>query len=149
MPRTDPPDAGLRCPSARCEPGAVLLGIVGADGRVGYITPELRIDDTFVSQAHEGRVPEKRFRFSQACVAERCVQWTGSRCGVIDRVMQEVAHLPASDADDPALPKCSIRPACRWFAQSGPAACRVCPLVITDLREPVTSIPGDDSREER
>src|SRR5437763_115569 len=32
-----------------------------------------------------------------------------------------------------ALPRCGIRPRCRWFAQNGRAACEVCPLVVTDL----------------
>jgi hypothetical protein len=30
------------------------------------------------------------------------------------------------------LPECSIRPHCRWHLQSGDAACRACPEVITD-----------------
>jgi hypothetical protein len=30
------------------------------------------------------------------------------------------------------LPECSIRPQCRWHLQSGDAACRACPEVVTD-----------------
>ena len=37
----------LTCPSAPCEPGATLLGLVGEDGRVGYLTPAIRIDRDF------------------------------------------------------------------------------------------------------
>ncbi len=39
---------GGTCPGAACEPGAILLGVVGADGRVAHMAPELRIDAAFV-----------------------------------------------------------------------------------------------------
>lgn len=122
------------CPSARCEEGAILIGIVGENGVVGYITPQMKVDSDFVHQAHMGRVPEKRFRFSQPCIESGCRQWTGSRCGVIDRVLKVAEEANATDASTAALPKCSIRPRCRWFAQVGSRACAVCPLVITDVR---------------
>ena len=120
----------LTCPSARCEPGATLLGVVEADGTVGYITPRLTVDEAFVEQASRGRAPEKRFRFAGACVESGCAQWTGSRCGVIDRVLE--GGLLDDGAKARALPHCSIRSSCRWFEQSGAEACGVCPLVITD-----------------
>ena len=122
----------LSCPSARCEPGATLLGVVQADGTVGYITPGLTIDDDFVATARQGRAPEKRFRFAGACVESGCKQWTGTRCGVIDRVLEADLEPAEPVAGRSSLPHCSIRSACRWFAQSGADACRVCPLVITD-----------------
>ena len=124
----------ILCPSARCEPGAILLGVVGGDGLVGFITPELVVDEDFVEEAHKGRVPEKRFRFSQPCATTACEHWTGSRCGVIDGVMEEVSERRIPLPAEGSLPKCSIRPRCRWFAQLGRDACTVCPLVITDLR---------------
>jgi hypothetical protein len=124
--------AACTCPSAPCESGATLLGVVGSQGRVGYLTPPLTIDDDFVATARRGRSPEKRFRFAAPCVEERCAQWTGSRCGVIDAVIAN--PLPRPDDEAGGLPRCSIRSACRWFAQSGTDACRVCPLVITDCR---------------
>lgn len=124
-----------RSPSARCEEGAILVGIVGENGVVGYITPQIKIDNDFVRQAHVGRAPEKRFRFSQPCIKSGCRQWTGSRCGVIDRVLGVVEETNvSSDAPIGVLPKCSIRPQCRWFAQVGRRACTVCPFVVTDLR---------------
>jgi hypothetical protein len=135
-----PDDAPERsCPSARCEPGATLLGIVNGDGTVGYITPPLQIDDQFVQRVKQGRDPEKRFRFAGTCVEGGCKQWTGSRCGVIDRVLA-AGVAPAAPAGEDAgarasLPQCAIRSTCRWFAQSGADACRVCPLIATDLTE--------------
>jgi hypothetical protein len=117
--------AGALCPSARCEDGAILLGIVAGDGRVAYLTPEVRIDQDFVERARQGRSPEKRFRFAQPCAEGACGHWTGSRCGLVENV---VAEQPA--AAEPTLPRCSIRRKCRWFAQRGREACSACPLVI-------------------
>ena len=121
---------GKLCPSARCAPGATLLGIVGPRGVVGYVRPAIEVDEAFVEIAEQGRTPEKRFRFASTCVEDGCVQWTGSRCGVIDEVLdlQEQGSLPAADE----LPACTIRRDCRWYAQSGRRACSVCPFVVTN-----------------
>lgn len=124
------PGPGLTCPSSRCEPGATLLGVVNADGTVGYISPALTIDEDFVATARRGRTPESRFRFAGPCVESGCRQWTGSSCGVIERVLE--ADLAEAAPDRGSLPHCSIRSSCRWFAQEGAAACAVCPLVITE-----------------
>lgn len=118
------------CPSGRCEDGAMLLGIVQSDGRVGYLGAPIEIDQEFVAKASAGRTPERRFRFGTRCLRSGCRQWTGSRCGVIDEV---VAMVPEEEKVA-ALPACGIRPQCRWFGQRGAEACAVCPLVITDTR---------------
>jgi hypothetical protein len=126
------------CPSAPCAPGATLLGIVNAGGSVGYVSTPLQIDDDFVRTAKQGRDPERRFRFANTCVESGCKQWTGSRCGVIDRVLADGDRAEAA-----ALPHCAIRSTCRWFAQSGAAACGACPLVVTDRTDPGQSASSD------
>jgi len=109
------------------------VGVVMSDGRLAYATDRIEIDEEFARRAREGRSPERRFRFASPCVRGACSQWTGTRCGVIDSVLQA---LPTSDARfEGELPRCSIRPQCRWFSQTGAAACAVCPLVITDLSD--------------
>ena len=133
-------DPERTCPSARAQEGAILLGVVGPDGRVGYISPAVRIDDRFVETARRQGSPEQRFRFAGTCVECRCKQWDNGRCGVIDTVLE--AKAAAVDPPEPeSLPRCGIRPSCRWFHQTGPAACAVCPFVITDsdaaARQPV------------
>lgn len=119
-----------RCPSAKCREGAELLGIVRSDGTIAYLGRRTTLDEQFVRIAATGRAPEKRFRFSDLCVEERCAQWAGGRCGIIDDVIQRLTPVPLGGP----LPRCSIRATCRWFGQSGPRACAVCPFVITDLR---------------
>jgi hypothetical protein len=106
--------------------------LVDSSGKVGYLTPAMTIDEGFVARARRSGSPEKRFRFAAPCVEARCEQWTGSRCGVIDRVL-EVEELDRTPQRQ-ALPRCAIRGSCRWYAQVGAEACTVCPLVITDCR---------------
>jgi hypothetical protein len=116
------------CPSSRCAPGAVLLGIVDADGHVGYVSPRLTVDAAFVEAAHRGRMPEKRFRFASPCIEGGCRHWDGERCAVADA---------AADSSTPSaarLPACSIRPDCLWFAQRGVDACAACSYVVTEPR---------------
>ncbi len=129
MDRIDPPN--VLCPSARLNEGAILVGIVTADGTVAFAADRLVVNRDFVANARQGRSPEKRFRFADLCVKSACRQWSTDRCGVIDQV---VAGIPVN-LRSPGLPQCSIRPQCRWFSQSGADACRVCSLVVTDCLE--------------
>lgn len=124
-----PEKSPVMCPSARCQKGAVLLGVVGSDGTVSFIPEKMVINDEFVQIAREGRTPEKRFRFAGKCVENACKQWAGHECGVIDEVLKSV-DVSGESVD---LPNCSIRPQCRWYQQRGASACSVCPFVITDL----------------
>ena len=119
------------CPSYTCQPGAILLGIVMRDGRVAFSGDRLVVNEEFVQIAREGRTPEKRFRFGGQCVQNGCRQWTGKRCGVIDKITETAD----TDVGNAALPECSIRSECRWFYQSGAEACAVCPEIVTDSRE--------------
>lgn len=119
------------CPSYSCQSGAILLGIVMRDGRVAFSSDRIVVNEEFVQIARAGRTPEKRFRFGGQCVQNGCNQWTGKRCGVIDKVTETVNM----DVESAALPECSIRSECRWFYQSGAAACAACPEIITDSRE--------------
>lgn len=125
----------ILCPSSPCKEGAVLLGIVLADGSVAFATDRIVVDKGFVQNAtREGsNPPETRFRFSSPCAQGACRQWTGSRCGVIDSVMADV-QTAGYHADATSLPACSIRQDCRWFQQTGAEACAVCDIVVTDTR---------------
>ncbi|HEU4706448.1 MAG TPA: hypothetical protein VFS64_04610 [Solirubrobacterales bacterium] len=117
------------CPSAPCEPGAILLGVVRRDRRVGYVSSPVRIDEDFVARVEAEGDVAKRFRFASPCFESHCVHWHDGRCEVSDAV---AAHPEPDRGADEVLPHCSIRPHCRWHRQSGSAACRSCPLVITD-----------------
>lgn len=117
----------LLCPSARCEPGATLLGMVRSDCTVGHLPQTYIVDEEFAQAANADGLAETRFRFASACVKGNCSQWNGSGCGVVARAANELALKQS-----PVMPNCSIRPQCRWFAERADAACRVCHFVVTD-----------------
>ncbi len=128
----DPTSGDRTCPSARCAPGNRLIGVRGPDGRIAAVRTPLPVTEDFVAAASEHGPPEARMRFAGRCATSGCAQWTGSRCGVIDRVM---AHLDALKVPlDPGLPPCAIRATCRWFDQTGSTACAGCSYVVTDTR---------------
>jgi hypothetical protein len=125
----EPGAEGLSCPSARCEPGSSLIAVLGPEGRLAHVTPELPVDEEFVARASRHGPPEARMRFTSPCVEARCVQWTGSGCGVIE----DVIAADLSTGEERRLPRCAIRATCRWYHQEGADACRVCPLILTDV----------------
>lgn len=137
-----PPAPPKLCPSARCEPGAILLGMIGNDDQVAYVTPAIPITERFVEIAQAKGTPERRFRFAQPCACGDCKYWAAERCQVADHMVE---HLEPAVVDH--LPKCAIRPDCRWFDQSGVAACQICPLVVRDLPAAATPREAREARE--
>jgi hypothetical protein len=117
------------CPSTTLEHGEQLIGVVGPDERVHFVSPPLRIDEDFRSASRRSGDAERRFRFAGVCIEDGCAQWSGGRCGVIDTVIGQ-----APDEATQSVGPCAIRRSCRWFAQHGTGACRICPLVVTDSR---------------
>lgn len=107
----------------------MLLGSAAPDGSVACFTPRLTVDKALVERASRGRTPEARFRFAQPCAEGDCAHWVEDRCAVIDAA---VSSPQMNERPRSALPRCSIRASCRWFAQWSVVACGVCPLVIHD-----------------
>lgn len=132
---TRPPGGPALCPSSPGTPGAVLIGIVGPDGRVANLGTPMPVDAGFLDAARAHGPPEQRFRFSAPCAEGNCAQWNGRGCGLIDRIHDHVAAGRALETQQP-LRACAIRADCRWWRQRGAAACAVCPLVATDAGAP-------------
>lgn len=125
-----PTIAPLLCPSARCEEGVALIGIIGPCGTVAYVDPALIVDRAFIEEARTRRLPEDRFRFAAPCQRSCCVHWENEKCGVVEQAHSANEGRDLMEAATTALPRCPIRPQCRWFDQRGPDACRVCPSVF-------------------
>jgi hypothetical protein len=119
----------LLCPGGRCEPGSLLLGVVGHDGAVGYIRPPLDLDEVFLDRARAGRNPRARFRFAESCTMGACAHWSGEGCGLVEGIVNSPTDCDRSDG----LPRCGIRPRCRWHAEQGRDACFACRFVVTEI----------------
>jgi hypothetical protein len=135
---TEPTSASAdrkRCPSSRCEPGNLLLGIVQANGEVDFFRDRIEVSAAFVAAARQGRRPESRFRFSSPCYRTGCSKWSGGGCGVAAQAAL-LASREAIAGDPRELPDCSIRDECQWFAERGPPVCKTCRWVVTERTDP-------------
>jgi len=125
-------NTGHSCPSAPCAPGATLLGVLGADGKIHNMRTAMIVDQDFVDNACTKGPPEGRMRFSASCQSGQCAQWDDGKCGVIERVLKRLA--PATETSPKKhLQPCVIRNDCRWFSQRGAPACNACQKVVTNL----------------
>ena len=118
------------CPSSSVRHATHLIGVVGPDARIRFVSPPLDLTTEFRDRSAEMGEPERRFRFAGPCIEEECAQWAGGRCGVIDEVVAtfDIAeHSPER--------RCAVRPRCRWYSQRGRDACEVCDWIVTDTRE--------------
>jgi hypothetical protein len=140
--RSQPPPSrsSKTCPSAFAKEGVRLLGVMTPAGRVAFIHPPTHVDAEFVARVTaEGR-PEARYRFAAPCVEDRCPQWTGTGCHVVDEVVgagilsERGRDRVGTDFTEARsrLPACGIRSSCRWFYQRGASACEVCPAIVAD-----------------
>ena len=125
------------CPSSTCHKGALLLGVVRSDRKVAMLNPPIPVNDEFVETVNAAGDPEARFRFAGKCAKGGCSQWTGTSCGVMDRLS---SLNPAIETTGVQLPECAIRPDCRWYEQDGAKACMICPYVITQAEESSASL---------
>lgn len=124
----------LICPSARCEDGAVVLGVIVSTGVVGYISPALPVNAEFAERARRAGSHETRFRFALPCQENGCQNWTAGRCGVIEDALVSAGNIDElRNRAESDLPRCSIRRSCRWFAQRGPDSCRICPFLFNHV----------------
>lgn len=126
---SQPPSDEIQCPSARPDlPGAKLLGLVEGTAerpRLAYLRKPEPVRDELLALAGDDS-PTRRFRFAAPCAGSGCQHFDGHSCRLARRI---VDGLPEAVA---ALPTCALRPACRWWRQEGEAACRRCPMVVTE-----------------
>jgi hypothetical protein len=118
--------AQLWCPSgAPGEPEAVVLGVRSEPGgAVAYLETPVPAA-VAVELVPAGIDPTRVLRFASHCVSA-CAHWQRGACSLVDKI---VVAEPATEAA--GVPRCHLRPRCRWWRQQGPAACQRCPLVQT------------------
>jgi hypothetical protein len=101
----------------------VISGTPG-EPRIAYLKAEAVIDVAALPDTGALAVTEV-FRFAARCEEDRCSQFEDGRCSLGHRIVHGV------DAVVDALPSCTIRDTCRWYAEQGRPACLRCPQVIT------------------
>ena len=104
-----------------------MLGIRGPSGELVY-TPHMPPLDEAMAERFEAGGGTTAFRFTEPCAEERCGHWGSDGCAVASAAARAAPIIQR----EAALPKCSIRADCRWFAQEGRSACAVCPVVARD-----------------
>ncbi len=130
MARDDPvlPVPDLTCPSA--QPGgadARAFGVVGGtaeEPRIAYLKRDAEVGPETLAKLGDVD-PTLVFRFAARCENGRCAQYAGGRCGLAQRIADQLAPVVE------LLPSCQIRPTCRWHHEIGAAACLRCPQVTT------------------
>jgi hypothetical protein len=125
--------ASLLCPSAQAEmPGCRVVGVMAGtadEPRLAYLEEPTAATPEILALAGPVK-PTEVFRLAAPCVESQCRHYDGKDCHLATRIVQ---ILPAVTE---ALPKCRIRPECRWFQQEGRPACLRCPQVITQNCSP-------------
>lgn len=125
------------CPSAQPEmAGAQAIGLIDhtlAEPEVQYLERPLPASPDLLALAHPLQ-PTEIFRFSAPCQTKACSHWSGERCKLATRIVQQ---LPAVIS---VLPRCHVRATCRWYAQEGKEACYRCPQVVTQNESPSDSM---------
>jgi hypothetical protein len=122
------PPSDLSCPSARPDlPDAVMFGVIGGTVEapsVGYLTEAVEVTDDLLELA-EPVTPMEVFRFAGTCAEHGCQQFENGQCSIAKRLVSLTEPVVGR------VPRCAIRPSCRWFAEHGTAACVRCPAVVT------------------
>lgn len=121
-------DPVLSCPSAQPDMvDADIFGVVtGAPDapRIAYLKKSAKVGEAMLASLGD-LDPTRVFRYAGRCENGRCAQYEGGRCSLGQRI---ATQLPAVVSQ---LPSCRIRASCRWFAETGEAACLRCPQVVT------------------
>ena len=121
------------CPSAQPEmDGSVAFGVVGGtveEPRVIPLRQPQAATEELLALAAP-LAPTEVFRFAAPCAGTLCQHFDGANCRLAQRI---VTMLPDAAA---RLPRCSIRPRCRWWQQEGPTACLRCPGIVTTYYHP-------------
>ena len=134
MRRTSNTRRRLSCPSATSiGPDAKVFGVVVASApdalQVGYLTKALPATPELLAAAAPAE-PTEIFRAAAPCSERACRHFDGANCQLAARITAMLDPVVST------LPRCAIRPVCRWFHQEGRAACLRCPQVTTELRNP-------------
>jgi hypothetical protein len=132
-------NAPILCPSAQPDHAdAVVFGVQTVrpdpqrpdrEWRVGYLTALQPVTPEILALSRAAK-PTEVLRIAAPCMGRGCRHFDRAACALAGRVVEMLDPVVSG------LPRCLIRPTCRWFRQEGKAACLRCPQIVTDMREP-------------
>lgn len=123
------------CPSAPFKEGNKIFALF--DDQHFKFTDQLKMIDGELTREVVEDGDRAAYRATMPCVTKGCGNWDGQKCTVPDQMRYYLS--PLTDIED--FRNCPIQKGCRWFAQEGESACRICPLIKTRVFEPEASVP--------
>ena len=123
--------------------GSAVLGVVGGtvdEPRLAYLEALQPITNELLALSGPVK-PTEVFRFAAPCAGRGCKHFDGQNCQLATRVTRSLPQVVER------LPRCDLRPRCRWWKQEGKAACMRCPQIVTEsyhLPEDYRSIADED-----
>ena len=142
---------GPFCPSAQPDvTNGVVIGVVGGspgEPRVTYLDEPLPVTPDLLALAAPVH-PTEVFRMGAPCARSACQHFEGTRCALVRQLVAGIE--PAAQE----LPRCGLRSRCRWWREEGVAACRRCPIVVTEVPNPTEEMaraarPAGQARDPR
>ncbi|MBV8092431.1 MAG: hypothetical protein JOY71_18100 [Acetobacteraceae bacterium] len=123
----------ILCPSAEPDmEGARIFGVQTGNPdqgfRVGYLTEAQPVTPDILAASGDVK-PTQVLRVAAHCMGNGCKHFDGHDCKLAARIVSMLDPVVSG------LPRCAIRPTCRWFRQEGRAACLRCPQMVTDLAD--------------
>lgn len=130
----DAPEKPTVCPSAQPDMAdAKVFGVMTGsqeDGlRLAYLNEPQPVTPDILA-ASGPLAPPEVMRIAAPCMGNGCMHFDGANCMLATRIATMLDPVVRS------LPRCAIRPTCRWFRQEGGEACLRCPQVVTTQRTP-------------
>ena len=113
------------CPCAALTPESFLLGTLNKNGEADFIGSLVPVAGALWRTLQDIPNPEQHFRFTTRCCRTGCGQWAGGRCSLASSLVDSDPEIRSTRSCD-----CGIKPACRWLAQEGEAACGICRHIV-------------------
>lgn len=114
------------CPNSNFAVGNYIVGAFTETGTQRFESLIEIDEDLYNKYADRSTEFEENMRQFGTCHQTGCKNWTGEhKCGVPDLLKK--IELKGEEADN--LPRCEIRPYCRWYHQEGAGICYKCDLL--------------------
>jgi hypothetical protein len=106
---------------------ARVFGVVAGSSdapRIAYLEHDAVVDEGVLAALGDV-APTEVFRYAAKCEERRCSHFDGAHCTLAARIRSMLK--PVVDA----LPPCTVRASCRWYAEQGGEICFRCPQLVT------------------